>query len=452
MRGGIAIVLGALLSCVPVFGTPLANLMEAKGSVNIEGLSLAKLADWTLLQEANEASTLLFEFTKGEDAVNFYVKKDSHLNMRSIFVNGSTVLKSENPVTANGLTWTSLSTVRHVPFSRFAPGQTNYVFAFMTQVGGVSYYGYSKSHDQITAERNGRKFLKHLSAKASGTISERSLTGAGFTGKKYYLGWGTTNGSSSNDEMENEVKYDVQHTNDVFTKDAGGNYLGTELIGDSVTPDQIQSAWQTIGGQMTANDMYLQYSSGHGDDDELLVGVTYDQIRDNALAYPAKEIIIFTMACDSGGLVNAFNDSKSVWQNWGTSGRTLMVMSSSEQDEESSTGPGTDPDQPNGPDGSAGSAFGHALWKALIGYADGYVDGVKDGFISLGEIQKYTSDDCANNYGQHPQTTGVYDTNLQMAKVPSKELVEQIERSTPGITPAQLSRRLQVLQDASRVN
>ncbi len=67
---------------------------------------------------------------------------------------------------------------------------------------------------------------------------------------------------------------------------------------------------------MTADDMFVQYSSGHGSTSGLGVGVTYEEIRDNALAYPAKEIIIFIMACHSGGLVQSFNDKKDTWQNW----------------------------------------------------------------------------------------------------------------------------------------
>ncbi len=87
--------------------------------------------------------------------------------------------------------------------------------------------------------------------------------------------------------------------------------------------------------------------------------------------------------------------------------RSLMVMSSSTVAENSSTGPGTDPDQPNSPNGSAGSAFGHALWKALIGYSDGALDGVKDGFLSLGEIREFTITKTKQVGGHTPDYTGV---------------------------------------------
>src|SRR5262249_45299483 len=157
-------------------------------------------------------------------------------------------------------------------------------------------------------------------------------------------------------------------------------------------------------------------------------------IRDNALSYPAKEIIIFVMSCESGSLVTSFDDDKSAWKNFGDAGRTLMVFASSREWEDSATGPGTDPDQPGGPYGSAGSAFGHSLWKALIGNADGYVDGVKDGYLSLGEIRDYTVAKTQDIGGHTPVFTGVYSTGLIMARTPSADFVKQLEHGTEGLS------------------
>ena len=159
-----------------------------------------------------------------------------------------------------------------------------------------------------------------------------SLTGNGYTGSKYYFGWGVND--NGDPEMDNEVQYDVIHTHDIFTKAVGGNYIGSTLIGDVATGDAIKSQWQALTSKMTAGDMYLQYSSGHGYPGGLEAGVDYDDIIDAALAMPAKEIVIFTMACYSGGLVDAFNAAKDRWAGFAASGRTLFVMASSEADEE----------------------------------------------------------------------------------------------------------------------
>jgi hypothetical protein len=180
--------------------------------------------------------------------------------------------------------------------------------------------------------------------------------------------------------------------------------------------------------------------------------VSYQDIRDNALAYPAKEIIIFTMACHSGGLVDSFEERRSEWANWQEQGRTLFVMSSSRVSENSSTGPGTDPEEPNGASGSAGSAFGHALWKALIGYADGQIDGVKDGFLSLDEIREYAIQRTHELSFQTPVATGVYNGALIMNKVPPKAWVEALEQSTEGMSDEQVAAKIRALDAAMRVN
>jgi hypothetical protein len=171
---------------------------------------------------------------------------------------------------------------------------------------------------------------------------------------------------------------------------------------------------------------------------------------------PAKEIVIFTMACFSGGIVDAFNQRKSQWQDWQSKGRTLYVLTSSASDVESQTGPGTDPSEPNGPDGSAGSAFGFALWKALSGEADGFVDGVKDGFISLDEITKYSiyRTQQVTDSQQTPVSTGVYNGNLLMTKVPSAAFIAQLEAEggTQGLSDAQIMQRIRQLDEAMAVH
>lgn len=262
-----------------------------------------------------------------------------------------------------------------------------------------------------------------------------SLTDGDYTGKKYYLGWGlAANGDPQ--MMHNEVKYDVLHTHDIFTKDVGGDYIGTKLIGNEASRSSIQNSWTDLNSKMLWNDMYLQYSSGHGHSSGLAVGVSYNEMRDAALSLPAKEIIIFTMACKSGGLVESFDARKSEWENWSQYGRTLFVMASSNKSTNSSTGPGRDPDEPGGPSGSAGSAFGHALWKAIIGYGDEN----KDGYLNLGELIDYTVKRTREVGGHTPVMTGVYNRDLVMAKVPPRELVEELEREggTGGMTDEEI--------------
>lgn len=235
--------------------------------------------------------------------------------------------------------------------------------------------------------------------------------------KKYYLGWGiAAQGDPS--MMHNEVRYDVKHTHDIFTKGVGGGYKATAMVDRQFSGSQVKEEMDRVKGQLTANDMYVQYSSGHGMPTGLGIGLSYKTIVDNALAMPAKEVVIFMMACHSGGMVDQFNQRKGEWGEWRAKGRSLFVMASSTVQQTSSTGPGTDSGE-QGPQGSAGSAYGHALWKTLSGEADGYLDGVKDGFISLGEIAAYATYKTKRVGGHTPQVTGAYDPATIMNKVPS---------------------------------
>lgn len=242
--------------------------------------------------------------------------------------------------------------------------------------------------------------------------SLKSLTGAQFSGKKYYIGWGAA-GEGDPQNMHNEVRYDVLHTHNIFTAGLGGQYEGAKLIDGTGDSQSVKGAWEGVRAKMTPNDMYVQYSSGHGFQQGLGIGLMYAEIADYVLSLPGKELVVFMMACHSGGLVNEFESRKSRWQDFAAQGKTLLVMTSSSVDELSKTGPGTDAAE-QGPAGSAGSAFGHALWKTLSGHGDGYLDGVKDGFLSLGEIAAFTSDRTKEIGGHLPVYTGAYHSSLIM--------------------------------------
>jgi hypothetical protein len=259
-----------------------------------------------------------------------------------------------------------------------------------------------------------------------------SITDPGYQGTKHYFGWA----EYLSGFMGHETRYDVKHTHDLFTSGFGGDYRGRKLTGSPIDGSDIRNEWDSIRSNFGRDDMYVQYSSGHGYYDGLAVGVRYDEIRDHALSLDARETIVFTMACYSGNLVDSFNERREDWDHYRSDGRNLFVMASSESDDTSSTGPGTDPDEPNGPNGSAGSAFGHALWKALIGYADkrgsngSASQGNADGKTTLGELIKYTVRKTQQVGGHTPVYTGSYDPDLVIANVPKKAELESVLGST----------------------
>ena len=269
----------------------------------------------------------------------------------------------------------------------------------------------------------------------------QSLTGQGFTGKKYYLGWGAAGGGDP-DEMQNEVKYDVLHTHDMFTSASGGQYLGTRLMDGQGRAGDVRQAWSQLKGAIGPQDMYVQYSSGHGSPQGLGIGVDYSEMADFALSLPAREVVIFTMACYSGGLVNELQSRKAEWQERAAQGRTLLVMSSSTSQETSSTGPGTDPSEQAGLSGSAGSAFGHALWKSITGGADGYLDGVQDGFISLGELVAFTTDRTREIGNHTPTYAGTFNPALIMNAAGATAVASAPADGTDKLTDQEIRQRV----------
>jgi hypothetical protein len=273
----------------------------------------------------------------------------------------------------------------------------------------------------------------------------QSLTDGKSTAKKYYMGWGEV----LQGFMGNETYYDVKHTNDIFSQKVGGNYESTRLDRDGGEFDAqaVAQAWRQIGEKIKGDDMYVQYSSGHGYERGLGIGVSYDDIRDNALKYKAHETVIFTMACHSGGLIDSFKQRQDEMERWKAEGRVVYVMSSSTTDQLSSTGPGNDPSE-QGPQGSAGSAFGHALWKALAGEADGAVDGVKDGFIDLSEIEAFTKSLTHTIGGHDPVAYGFNYQYLIMNEVPGSSYLAQVKGGTDGLSDAQLRASIAELDKA----
>jgi hypothetical protein len=382
----------------------------SQSSIRIKDYVLEIPSGWSRIQSAQDGPTLIHNFVNKNDVVAIVAYKKP-LPPLSDFLSKGISVGATMSETYGALRWERTISLKQTP------SLPHYVSSFVNHYRGYTYFGYARSSGLAIAEKNARSFLKNLIKSVPCSLEScRSLTEAGYPGKKFYIGFGEILPGS----MGNEVKFDIQHTHDVFTKAIGGNYEGTTFIEEEGAED-LRSKWNDLQAQMKKEDMYVQYSSGHGGTGGLAFGVSYDEIRDRVLSFPSKENIIFLMACHSGGLVESFNRKRKVWQNWEKEGRTLFVMSSSQLNEPSSAGPGTDPEEGGGPVGSAGSAYGHALWKALIGHADGHEDGVTDGFISLGEIRSYVTQ-RTKELGDHtPAITGVFQPSLIMNRVPSHD-------------------------------
>jgi len=428
----------ALLS----LGLILSIRAQATESITLGKLQFELKKGWRIFQKTKLEDSFYLGLHQGKDEIHIYLGNPNDPTT-PIQGNGVETLNAVETRVLGGrqVTWSLVA--RQVAEAGIETRV--YTASSVFEVSGLSYTLFSQSEDAVHAEDHLKDLMESLRPFRSSAVGSLSITDSTYSGRKFYFGWGAA-GPGDPSNMHNEVKYDVWHTHDIFTKQIGGKYEGTLMTGASVTAGLVRQKWNQIKSLMSPNDMYIQYSSGHGNEEMLGIGLDYSEIRDNALSYPAKEIIMFTMACNSGGLVNSFNQKKSTWQNWQSQGRTLMVFASSLQSESSSTGPGTDPEEIGGPNGSAGSAYGHSLWKALIGYADGYVNGVKDGYLSLDEIIKYTKERTYQMGAHTPVATGAYQGGLIMARVPPQAWVQSLEHTTEGMSDREIQEQLSHLR------
>ncbi len=401
-------------------------------------LELISNSAFEVRQNAESRGTQIYGIDHVMGNIQFYVRPGESAGAPLSWAPESRILESGVYRSLHGLTWNWVHSSYSDPLY---PGLHRFTTMFETEDQGFEFYGYASGVSEAASHSLAIAFIEQLRRAGNG----RSLTDQ-FIGKKYYLGFG----DDLSGFMGNEVKYDIDHTHNIFTSQLGGEYDGTKVISESGGAE-LKKYWSSLREQMTFHDMYVQYSSGHGYQQGLAFGVTYNQIRDATLALPAKEVVIFIMACHSGGLVDSFNAKKAAWENWGKWKRTLFVLASSKISETSSTGPGKDPDEPNGPSGSAGSAFGHALWKALIGYADGYGSGVKDGFISIGEIIDFSIYKTKQVGGHTPVYTGVYSREMVMNRVPTELEIAALGPSTEGLSDSQIADQIRDLDNLFRV-
>ena len=236
----------------------------------------------------------------------------------------------------------------------------------------------------------------------------------------------------SNSEMNNETRADNEHIANI-TKDAnGGGYLTNSSFEKGYLEtregggQQIGAEYNRILSTMGQGDMYLQMSAGHGYEGGanggVAVGVTHQDIADQAFAMldkGASEVVIFMMACFSGGLVEAFQQDPRL-QKYGKD-KTIFVMSSSRSSETSSTLSAAGDGKMGGQAGTAGSAFGNALWRAMRGDADQAQNGGNDdGIVTLGEVVAFATE-LTKDQGNHTPTVlqGHYDPALPIVCIPN---------------------------------
>lgn len=217
--------------------------------------------------------------------------------------------------------------------------------------------------------------------------------------------------------------------------------IGTEKPGPSVSCEMVCARLQKWSSTMDTNDIIVIYSHTHGLKTDvnraggLLLGrsqpenplvLSWPDYAEQLLNLPAKTVVVLTMACHSGALVDYLNTdekTKSLWQTRKESGRNFLVITS--QDAESLS-------NPRQIDGEVINPFTYAVRKALEGKADGYrkggTYGQPDGKITLGELADFIPDETREHTrtgdesnDPKPRITGSFDPETVIAELPSQK-------------------------------
>jgi hypothetical protein len=210
---------------------------------------------------------------------------------------------------------------------------------------------------------------------------------------------------------------------------------------EKVTGNIFRERLERLAKETGPNDTVIIYTHSHGrrngfEDAQPLGGLVmdlpirrperrgtllWDEYAELILDLPAKNVVVLTMACFSGGLVE-YLESPTVKERWKDrrrkQGRNLIVVTSQNKDLISS---------PIVKDNELINPFTYAVERALLGEADGFelIDGQpvkngrKDGAVTVGEFVDYLLRTTATTASEaprrknnaRPQVTGSFDRN-----------------------------------------
>lgn len=200
----------------------------------------------------------------------------------------------------------------------------------------------------------------------------------------------------------------------------------SELLVDpaAISTASLKQRLESYRTRLRPGDTFVMYSHTHGVDGGLLIDfgqpptpLAWSELARALLALPARDVIVFTMACHSGHLAAAIDAEAATWKGQRlAAGRNLVVLTAVAKDQLSSpTDTSTAPT-------AIGNPFTYAVRTALAGAADGHAGGSKNGKLELGELAKYVLETAQakskNGYAQ-PQLAGEHDPARVLASVPA---------------------------------
>ncbi|MBU6375709.1 MAG: hypothetical protein KGQ59_06920 [Bdellovibrionales bacterium] len=143
----------------------------------------------------------------------------------------------------------------------------------------------------------------------------------------------------------------------------------------------FKEALRALSAELRTDDTVILYTHSHGTPQGLLVDgrLSWRDYGEALLSLPAKNVIVFTMSCFSGGLVDYFRSVRSRWEGRALEGRGFLVISA--QNASRSAGPVT-----IGREKMNGLPF--AVAQALQ-FADGYSGRPRDGVLDFDEFSEF---------------------------------------------------------------
>jgi hypothetical protein len=217
---------------------------------------------------------------------------------------------------------------------------------------------------------------------------------------------------------------------------AGPGVTATEvLVGAAeVSPAIVRAKLWEYQQTLQGADTFVIYSHGHGGAKGLALAfdktpsdlLRWQEYADLLLSLPAKNVVVFTMACHSGALADVLKQEPfaSRWLGRSKSGRSFVVLTAVASDETA-----TATDGRIGDPSAIGNPFTFAVRTAIDGQADGFAGtasaGSGDGWTSLRELVDYvvfTAHEKARSDDHHPQFAGelVESERFPLARPPTR--------------------------------
>jgi hypothetical protein len=172
--------------------------------------------------------------------------------------------------------------------------------------------------------------------------------------------------------------------------------IPTKELGSQIVQQRFAHYARTLG----TNDTFVMYSHSHGTRRGTFFA-RWDAYASAILALPARDVVIFSMSCNSGNLTDTMNRRKAEWAGRSNSGRALVVLTPVSANQ--LCGPSPEPD--------VGNPFTYAVTTAARGAADGFGGDQKNGRIEMQELVDYaiqTTREKSPGKGHTPQFAGEF--------------------------------------------